>query len=94
MTLEMKIEDEITDLTEQLYDLVGGDHHKDCDCHWWIETMWSYGKPPVYVVNHNGYIFDYVNDEFDSYSEALESLVYTLKTAISNEKESYKRNDW
>jgi hypothetical protein len=90
----MKIEDEITDLTEQWYNLIGGEHHKDRDCHWWIETMWSYGKPPVYVVSHNGYILDYVNDEFDSYSEALESLVYTLKTAISNEKERSKSNNW
>ena len=91
---DMKIEDEIADLTEQWYRLIGGEHHKDRDCHWWIETMWSYGKPPVYVVNHNGYILDYVNDEFDSYSEALESLVYTLKTAISDEKERNKSNNW
>ena len=43
---EMNYEEEITKLTELWYEIVGNDHHKDRDCHWYINKVWSYGEKP------------------------------------------------
>ena len=79
----MKIEDEITSLSERWHELVGGD--KDNDSHWYVEARWSYGLPQVYVVVHEGYVFERVEEEYDSYEEALEGLKGYLERAISEE---------
>lgn len=81
----MKIEDEITALTERWYELIGGEHHKDKDCHWYVEARWSYGLPQVYVVVHEGYVFERVEEEFDTYQDALEGLKGYVERAISEE---------
>ena len=80
--------DEITQLTLEWYKLIGGDHHKDRDCHWHIQTMWSYGDAPKYMVCHYGYILDTIEDYYDTYEEALQGLVDTLKHWIKEEKAS------
>ena len=82
----MKIEDEITGLTEQWYEMIGGEHHKDRDCHWYVEARWSYGLPQAYVVVHEGNVFERVEEEYDTYAEALEGLKGYLEQAISEEK--------
>ena len=33
---------EITKLTDEWYFLIGKDHCKDRDFHWYVETKWSY----------------------------------------------------
>jgi hypothetical protein len=81
----MKIEDEITELSERWYELIGDEHHKDRDCHWYIETRWSYGLPQVYVVVHEGYTFERIEEEFHTYAEALEGLKGYLERAVSEE---------
>jgi hypothetical protein len=81
----MKIEDEITELTERWYELIGDEHHKDRDCHWYVETRWSYGLPQVYVVVHEGYTFERIEEEYNTYAEALEGLKAYLERAISEE---------
>lgn len=78
--------DEITNLTEEWYNLIGNDHHKDRDCHWYIETKWSYGYPPVYTVHHYGYIVDEIEEECDSYNNAL----LKLKEVLTEEIKQYK----
>jgi hypothetical protein len=78
--------DEITKLTDEWYYLIGKDHHKDRDCHWYIETKWSYGHPPKYFVQHFGYILDDVQILCDSYDEALKKLKEYLEYAIQQEK--------
>jgi hypothetical protein len=84
---------EITELTEEWYLLIGKDHHKDRDCHWYIETKWSYGYEPVYTVRHWGYILGDIEEECDSYEKALILLKDTLKEKIKEEKQSQKENE-
>jgi hypothetical protein len=78
---------EITKLTDEWYFLIGKDHHKDRDCHWYIETRWSYGYSPVYTVQHDGYILhDFEEIECSSYEEALNTLRNVLTEKIEEEK--------
>ena len=71
MSPDKDLINEITYLTDQWYCLIGREHHKDRDCHWYIETKWSYGDPPKYFVRHYGYILDEISEECSSYEEAL-----------------------
>lgn len=86
-------EEDITALTEEWYDLIAPEHHKDRDCHWKIVTNWSYGQSPVYRVEHHGYILDHIEIECASYSEALDTLKKTLKKAITEEREFQTLNE-
>ena len=88
-----KIIEEITNLTEEWYKLIGPDHHKDRDCHWYIETKWSYGNTPRYIVMHFGYILDEIQEEFDSYKEALIGLRDLLIIKIKEEKDPDGKNE-
>jgi len=54
----MTLEEEITKLSKQWMDAIAGDHHKDRDCHWYIEKVWSYGEDPYYQAYHGGYLLD------------------------------------
>lgn len=88
-------EDQITKLSEEWYDLISGQHHKDRDCHWSIEVKWSYGYPPVYVVLHEGYLLDSVEESFETYEDALEYLGDVIKRGISDEKQNQtKADEW
>jgi hypothetical protein len=80
--------EEITKLTDEWYHLIGKDHHKDRDCHWYIETKWSYGYEPTHTVHHYGYILDKIEEEFGSYDKALIGLRDILKEKIEDEKKS------
>lgn len=82
----MKTEKRITELSAQYYELIGGEHHKDRDCHWSIETLWSYGQPPVYIVEHKGYLHETEKATFDSYETAMAFLRDELIEAIEIEK--------
>ena len=86
--------EEITKLTEEWYHLIGKDHHKDRDCHWYIETKWSYGYPPKYTVQHHGYVLhDFSEIKCSSYEEALIVLRDILKEKIEEEKKSQKERE-
>ena len=89
----MNIIEEITELTKQWYTLIGSDHHKDKDCHWYAETRWSYGDLPKYTVWHNGYILDKIEEECDSYDEALLKLKEILIEKIEEEKKNKEENN-
>lgn len=78
--------DEITKLTDKWRSLAGSAHCKDKDFHWYINTVWSYGKPPVYVVEHYGYILDEITEEYPTYEEALSGLKNILSEKIKEEK--------
>jgi hypothetical protein len=73
----MTREEKITALTALWYEFVNLDHHKDRDCHWMITKLWSYGAPPVYCVEHNGYVEQEVQREFKTETEA-EDFLYSL----------------
>ena len=80
-------------LTNEWYSLIRGEHHKDRDCHWYIETKWSYGEPPVYHVYHYGYVGEEVDVPCATYEEALNVLWQALTDAIKliNQNESPDR---
>ena len=83
---------EITKLTDEWYFLIGKDHHKDRDCHWYVETKWSYGYPPKYSVHHWGYILSDIEEEYKTYEEALVGLKDILTEKIKEEKIHKKEN--
>ena len=83
--------DEITKLTDEWYFLIGPNHHKDRCCHWYIETKWSYGQSPKYEVQHWGYVVGEIQEEFDSYYEALVGLKDILEREIKEYK-SYEND--
>ena len=85
--------EEITKLTDEWRSLTGKDHCKDRDFHWYIETKWSYGFPPKYTVQHWGYILGDIEEEFDSYDDALLGLKNTLVENIEEEKKHQKEDD-
>lgn len=79
----MTLEEEITILTAKWYKYVGIDHHKDRDCHFWIEKKWSYGNPPKYSAHHHGYIGKYYDtQQFDTEEDAMMWLVAHLRNEI------------
>jgi hypothetical protein len=88
----MNIEQEITKLTQEWYALMGEDHHKDRDCHWYIETKWSYGQVPTYCVIHHGYVYDRIEENWSSYESALNRLRDILIEAIKEINE-FRDND-
>lgn len=45
----------LTELTAEYYALIGGDHHKDKDCHFYIKKTYSYGDEPYWQFSHYGY---------------------------------------
>jgi hypothetical protein len=83
--MDEKLINDITKLTDEWYRLIGKDHHKDRDCHWYINTKWSYGNSPIYVVEHYGYVHDDVSIECETYETALIALKEELKYAIRKE---------
>lgn len=81
--------EEITKLTDEWYILIGPDHHKDRDCHWYIKTKWSYGQPPTYIIHHIGYIID----EFDETWSSYELAMGRLKEILTEEIKQYKNHN-
>jgi hypothetical protein len=77
-----EILNQITELSKEWYILIGGDHHKDRDCHFYINTVWSYGEKQKYRVEHYGYIFRDIEEEFDTYGEAAMFLLNKIKEMI------------
>ena len=90
--INMSIEQDITRLTREWYALMGEDHHKDRDCHWYIETKWSYGQVPTYCVIHHGYVYDRIEENWSSYEGALNRLREILIDAIKEINE-FRDND-
>lgn len=86
--------EEITKLTCEWRSLTSKNHCKDRDFHWYIETKWSYGDAPIYIVRHYGYIRDEVEVVCPSYDDALIALKVELENAIKEEKESQNNENW
>ncbi|MCD6429387.1 hypothetical protein J7L09_01695 [bacterium] len=82
-----KLEQEVTRLAHLWYKYISQDHHKDCDCHWYIERRWSYNRKPQWIVWHRGYIFDGAEIKCKNYQEALEKLIKLIKKALQKELE-------
>jgi hypothetical protein len=86
MRTRLQRESEIIRLAAQYQEIIKNQHHKDCDCHWSIETKWSYGKAPVFAVLHNGFLHETDHATFTNYDSALAYLRQELRDAIELEK--------
>jgi hypothetical protein len=51
----------LTELTTEYYALIGGEHHKDQDCHFYIQKIYSYGDEPYWQFLHYGYCWSVEN---------------------------------
>lgn len=80
------LSDEIVRLSGIWYELVNVDHHKDKDCHWSIETTYSYGDGPRFTVWHDGYVYKRVSNEYKTLRAALTGLRDELKRAIAGQR--------
>lgn len=73
-------------LTKQLlelwYELIGGDHHKDRDCHFYIERNFSTYKKSEWRLYHDGYLIGDHEETFDTYKEAEKGLQDLLAEKI------------
>lgn len=86
----MTREEEINKLTDIWYSIVSLDHHKDRDCHWYINKVWSYGQKPYYQIEHYGYIYgldrEDVDAQYPTYEQAETRLLEIIKDAIEEER--------
>lgn len=68
------------------YHLIGPEHHKDRDCHFYITQKFSYGDTMKYIVEHNGYIkHDYEDSEWNTREEAEVELITLISNIIKDE---------
>ena len=51
----------LTELTAEYYTLINRDHHKDKDCHFYIQKIYSYGDEPYWQFLHYGYCWSVEN---------------------------------
>jgi hypothetical protein len=85
----MNIEEEIVYLSKLWYRYVGLDHHKDRDCHFYVQKAWSYGDAPYYRAYHYGYVAsDFEGTKCDTLEEAQEELRDFMYLSI------YKEYQW
>lgn len=80
------------------YELIGGDHHKDRDCWFFIEREYCTYKAPEWSVRHHGYILKDYTESFPTLEKAQEGLIefliegcaqeiHTIKNDIENNSE-------
>lgn len=79
------ISEKIVDLTSKLYHYIGPMRHKDRDCHWYIETAYSYGDPPTYTACIKGYIFSDQKPIRLNFEQAERDLLDIVRNAIKTE---------
>jgi hypothetical protein len=94
----LTVEKQITILTNKWNYYVSMDHHKDRDCHFYIEKHWAYGKPPVYLAYFNSYLDDdwvgLVRSTLDEAEKDLrDRLQWLIKDAIEHLEDILKRNE-
>ena len=80
------MEDKILKLTKMWYSYVGKDMHKDCDCHWFINKIWSYGDEAYFRIVHDGYIYEAKNyKRYKTYAAAGKALCREMHKAFKEE---------
>ncbi|GJL63373.1 MAG: hypothetical protein NPIRA04_20270 [Nitrospirales bacterium] len=58
------------------------EHHQDQDCHFTIETRFSYGGQVRFFLNHHGSIDQAIKEEYWSYEFAEQALIRHLSNRI------------
>ena len=78
---------EIAELIDRHYKALAGDVRKDRDGHWSISERFSYGRHAGWVVEHDGYCYDGLEDgedgPFPTREEAEVVLIEHLLAAIA-----------
>jgi len=69
------------------------DHHKDRDCHFKICKVWSYGDKPLYRIEHDGYINEFYEGDFDTYESAARALIEELFRRVESEVNYWTKPD-
>ncbi len=88
-----EMQQEIVRLSNIWMRFVGVDHHKDRDCHWYIQKYYSYGEKPYYMAWHHGYIADdFEGTKCDTLEEAEEELLNAINFQIHKAKKWVSRN--
>ena len=77
---------ELAKLVAEYYDLIGGDHHKDKDCHFYITLDYRYDGQLEITVSHYGYIRELVSTCVDSLGAGEQILIDFLTEAIKEER--------
>ena len=72
-------------LLQLWYKIIGPQHHKDRDCHFFIERHYCTYKDPVWTVRHHGYILKDFDEEFKTFNLALQGLITFLISKIAEE---------
>lgn len=84
----MSRQNEIVQLTSLWYKIVSMDHHKDRDCHFYINVKYSYGDKPDFWVEHMGYIkHPDINECFATMELAEDFLLDTLCEMIQDKRD-------
>ena len=85
--------EKIIELNKIWYNLIGGEHHKDRDCHFRISTHYFYGDHVEWEVEHHGYILQNEIREVEDFKTLHEAEVWLihniLKFGILREVEFY-----
>ena len=79
--------DRIEALTAELMYFVRKDHHKSRDCVYSISKVYDKGRPAIYRVLHNGYVFHDIWKDCNSYREAEDYLATELESRIAEAKD-------
>lgn len=74
-------------LLDLWYKAIGQDHHKDRDCHFFIERHYCTYNKPVWIASHRGYISEY-EETFNNFSEAQKGLIEFLIEAVAEQIDS------
>ncbi len=97
------MKDKFLQLTQFWYEYVGCDHHKDRDCHFYVNKVWSYGHEPYYRIEHYGYMTELENNEqYATYDEAFKALhdwleeevVTTIKDWLARDPATFDTYDY
>lgn len=91
------MEPTLQELTVAWYDIVCVDHHKDRDCHFYINHVYSYGHKPYYRLEHYGYISDFPdelsNEQYATHDDAEAALTKWLYGEVKEMLKSYNEID-
>ena len=78
-------------LCAEYYSIIGADHHKDKDCHFYISQHFRYDcslplYPPTFQAQHYGYIRELYGPDRATLEEAQQDLIDFLEKAIVEEQ--------
>ena len=76
----------LDELIAKYNEYVCRDHHKDRDCHFSIDKIWSYGVFAGYIVRHYGYVNELRSPTFSTYADAESWLISKLEELTKPEE--------